>query len=158
MRNTCLCTSCIKPCHCYDDDFKYKKCAYTPCHHHACCANRCCCRKNLCSSTFSVRLAGLQDGLNFRLSQLLWCKAEFELDNGATINGTIVTVGTNFVEVLAEDSRQLTDPASKASNKKHSQKKHNKCQTWIFSIDKIANIQPKDSCHCKCAHHKHCKK
>ena len=40
------------------------------------------CRKNLCDTVFSIRLGGLQDGLNFRLRQLLWCEAEFELDDG----------------------------------------------------------------------------
>ena len=95
----------------------------------------------------------------------LWCKAEFELDNGNIIKGTIVFVGSNFVEVLVDEPFQLdkgkqgegeTEKTARGDlNKELSQKApakekgiilseirhHKKGKTWIFSIDKIANVK-----------------
>lgn len=131
--------------------------------HRSCSCNRC--SKDLCNTDFKIRLAGLQGGLNFRLRQHLWCKAEFELDNGNIIKGTIVFVGSNFVEVLVDEPFQLdkgkqgegeTEKTARGDlNKELSQKApakekgiilseirhHKKGKTWIFSIDKIANVK-----------------
>ena len=113
---------CQKTSHHHDYDLDYKnrsctRCCLHKCNSHQGCHDRCCCschrsrcRKDLCDTDFSIRLGGLQNGLNFRLRQLLWCDAEFELDAGNTVKGTIVTVGSNFVEVLVEETFPLESP------------------------------------------------
>lgn len=145
-----------------------------------CCSYECCCtchhnhcRKNLCDTDFSIRLGGLEGGLNFRLRRLLWCEAEFELDNGEKVKGTIVSVGSNFVEVLVKQSSPLNtgeSPEKKVeevpvqnsddiSSQKHTdeeselcddceERTHEKGTSLIFSFDKIATIQVDNSCHC----------
>lgn len=177
----------------YDLDHKNHSC--TRCCSHDCCTHKCCphqgchdsckccccrsrCRKNLCDTNFSIRLGGLQNGLNFRLRQLLWCEAEFELEGENIVKGTIVSVGSNFVEVLVKESLQLEsgdhveevieesseEKMDKELTEKHlveekelddeeEERIHKKCKSWIFSIDKIANIKVNRSCHCQCTSH-----
>ena len=86
----------------YDLDHNNRSCS-------SCCQRRCdcCCncnrhrcRKDLCDDHFRIRLAGLTDGLNYRLHQLLWSEVAITLDNGEYVVGTIVFVGSNFVEML----------------------------------------------------------
>ena len=173
--------------HDYDLDYKHRsglrccshKCSpHQGCHDSCSChchRSRCSCRKNLCDTDFSIRLSGLQDGLNFRLRQLLWCEAEFELEAGNTVKGTIVSVGSNFVEVLVGETFPLESPdhveeeideafeedMDKESKKKnpeeeiklveeYEEREHEKGKSWIFSVDKIANIKLTGSCHRQC--------
>lgn len=134
-------------------NYLHKSCCFCQCNH---------CSKDLCNTDFKIRLAGLQGGLNFRLRQHLWDKAEFELDNGNIIQGTIVFVGSNFVEVLVEEPFQLDKTATVDLDKELTQKvlvkekdlvlseirHHKKGKTWIFSSDKIANVKFSNS-HCR---------
>jgi hypothetical protein len=156
--------------HDYDLDHKNcldKRCCSHKCSHHQGCHDRCCCschrsrcRKDLCDTDFKIRLAGLQDGLNFRLRKQLWCEAEFELDNGNKVKGTIVFVGSNFVEILVDKSLPLEDgdkdltqkpPVEEKEHDACEIRKHTKGRTWIFSIDKIANVILSSSEHqCMC--------
>lgn len=118
---------------------------YHGCHDRCCCRCNCSrCRRNLCDTNFSIRLGGLQDGLNFRLRQLLWCEAEFELDDGNIAKGTIVSVGSNFVEVLVKEASQLE--SEDQVDEENEERYHKKGKSLIFSIDKIANIKVDSSC------------
>ncbi|MFB5086872.1 hypothetical protein PGC35_06560 [Psychrobacillus sp. PGGUH221] len=103
-------------------------------------------------------MAGLQGGLNFRLSQQLWREAEFEFDNGNIIKGMIVFVGSNFIEVqvdeIVEDSLQDLDkeltqesPAEENKLNESETRHHRKGKTWIFSIELIANVKLSSSNH-----------
>ena len=121
-------TKCLEQSQHHDFDPNCKNSAHTRCHQHDCCCYRHShCRKKLCDNEFSIRLGGLQYGLNARLRELLWCKAEFELDDGKTINGTIVSVGSNFVEVLVKSENQVEETIVEATeedlNKELVQKK-----------------------------------
>lgn len=187
--------SCKKTSHHHDYELDHKKRSCMRCCPHECCSHKCSphqdchdryccschrgrCRKDLCDTDFSIRLSGLQGGLNFRLRQLLWCEAEFELDGGNTIKGTIVSVGSNFVEVLVEETfklksgdhveeemdeaseedmdKELTERHPEEENKldeDYEERKHEKGKSWIFSIDKIANIKVTSSCHRQCTCH-----
>lgn len=177
-------TNCLEKSHRHDFDLNCKRSSYTRCHQHECCSHkgsspqdhhhRCCCchrshcRKTLCDTDFSIRKGGLQDGLNYRLRQLLWCEAEFELDDGKTINGTIITVGSNFVEVLVKSRDQVDEKIAEASeedlykeslqkkkkpDEKREKRKHKKGRSWIFPTDKIANVKLKSSRHRECSNH-----
>ena len=149
--------TCPKSRRSYVDSKEYNRCSCNRCchHDHTCSCSSSCnhCRKDLCSTSFKVRLSGLQGGLNFRLRQLLWSEAEFELDSGSTVKGTIVYVGSNFVEVLGDNSLPEKDIEESLDNEfeqkqaveKKDDTKENKHYpkgtTWIFSIDKIANVK-----------------
>ena len=157
--------NCPKTGHHYDYDLNHKNCSDKRCCPHECCSHkcnphqggqdRCCCscsrcRKNLCDTDFKIRLAGLQDGLNFRLRKQLWCEAEFELDSGNKVKGTIVFVGSNFVEILVNKPLSLEDGGNELKQKAPEEekehdvceiRKHSKGVTWIFSIDKIAYVK-----------------
>lgn len=145
-----------------------------------CCSNgyscSCRCRQNrcnreLCDSDFKIRLAGLQGGLMFRLRQLLGCKAEVELDNGTKINGTFIFVGSNFVEILVEETLPPNGDAVEeeieehdeilelevtckqnlldekiASDEENELMEYEKGRTWIFSSDKIVHVVIDSSC------------
>ncbi|MGM7635156.1 hypothetical protein [Bacillus sp. Hm123] len=123
-------------------------------HKEHCNCKRNTCRKNLCDKNFSIRLAGLQDGLNFRLRQLLGCEVMVELDNEDQVNGIICLVGSNFVEMLVKDPSQPTSKEKETLCHMCDKKKLPKSHTWIFSTDKIANLQTTDSCplYCTCHH------
>ena len=176
---------CPQKGHHYDYDLDYKNRSCTRCCSHKCNPHQGChdryschcsrCRKNLCDSDFAIRLSGLQDGLNFRLRQLLWCEAEFEFEAGNTVKGTIVSVGSNFVEVLVKETFPLESPdhveeeideafeenMDKELTEKHheeeyeldeeyEERKHDKGKSWIFSVDKIANIKVTSSYPLQC--------
>ena len=159
---------CLNACHPHDYDLNHNNRSRTRCcsHNyspHQGCHDRCCCschrgrcRKNLCDTVFSIRLGGLQDGLNFRLRQLLWCEAEFELDDGNSVKGTVVSVGSNFVEVIVDDMDETDeDDLDKGLTEKHheeeyEERKHKKGKSWIFSTDKIANLKVDNSFHRQC--------
>ncbi len=139
---------------------------------HSCCD--CChshhhhCRRSICDEDFSIRLGGLQNGLNFRLRQLIGCKVEFLMDNGNTLYGEIRHVGSNFVEIMEEDYKRpkivkdkvieevssddemIEKPPSDIKKKKNKRKKKNnrkKKHMTIFSMDKIMDMKYRCSCH-----------
>ncbi|MCM3709086.1 hypothetical protein [Sporosarcina luteola] len=105
-----------------------------------------CCRKSG-SRHFSVRLAGLQDGLLYRLHQLLWDEAQFKLMDGTEVKGTIVSVGANFVEVLLVDTISKEYETTLALDQgilvesATEEREHPIGRSWIFSIDKIAHVE-----------------
>lgn len=126
------------------------------CGHYDCCGHSChhhcgCCRKSG-SRCFSIRLAGLQDGLHFRLHRLLWNEAQFKLEDGTEVKGTIVSVGSNFVEVLLEDTSSEESKTTLDSEQEGNEmeiedevdtekREHPIGRTWIFSIDKIVHME-----------------
>ncbi|WP_252502097.1 hypothetical protein [Sporosarcina sp. Marseille-Q4943] len=64
------------------------------------------------------------------------------------MKGTIVSVGSNFVEVLLEDTNSQEDETTLAleleGNEEESateEREHPIGRTWIFSIDKIAYVE-----------------
>lgn len=81
---------------------KFRACCTCECRPCECRCTRHCnrCRGDLCDDDFSIRLAGLTEGFNFRLHELLWCEVAIMLDNKDLVVGTIVFVGSNFVEML----------------------------------------------------------
>ena len=96
--------NCHESSHDNDYDLDHRNHSYSSCCQRrcdCCCnCNRHRCRKNLCDDHFRIRLAGLTDGLNYRLHQLLWSEVAITLENGDYVVGTIVFVGSNFVELL----------------------------------------------------------
>ncbi|MDF2066990.1 hypothetical protein [Bacillus sp. Cr_A10] len=152
--------NCKKICHNKKNCLEHKNCSCKRCCHNEYCRTCHCnlCREDLCGTDFKIRLAGLQGGLNFRLSQQLWREAEFELDNGNIIKGMIVFVGSNFIEVqvdeIVEDSLQDLDkeltqesPAEENKLNESETRHHRKGKTWIFSIDKIVHVKLSSSNH-----------
>lgn len=133
-----------KRCKCNHDDHKH-------CH----------CRKDLCDDDFRLRLGGLQNGLDFRLRQLIGCEVKIDLENGEELYGKICYVGSNFVELLLKNEKiqtphvenetdhQVEDEAN-ATDKKYPH--HKKCHTIIFPIDKINSLKLRCGCRnrCKC--------
>ncbi|MFS0689351.1 hypothetical protein AB1K89_08920 [Sporosarcina sp. 179-K 8C2 HS] len=105
-----------------------------------------CCRKSG-SYHFRIRLAGLQDGLLYKLHRLLWDAALFKLEDGTEVKGTIVSVGSNFVEVLLEDTNSTEDETTLnvdqdiEEESATEQREHPIGRTWIFSIDKISHVE-----------------
>lgn len=146
--------NCSKQGHHYDSDLDRKNCSCKRCCPHECCCSCSRCRKDLCDTDFKIRLAGLQDGLNFRLRKQLWSEAEFELNNGNKVKGTIVFVGSNFVEILVDEPLPLEDgfkeltqepPVEEKEHDVCEIREHTKGRTWIFSIDTIANVKLSNS-------------
>ncbi|WP_148085393.1 hypothetical protein [Filibacter tadaridae] len=95
---------------------------------------------------------------------------EFELDNGKKVKGTIVFVGSNFVELFVDGthpidcedvkgilSEKQTDKESTKNNYEEEnvlehvsdERIHKKGRTWIFSIDKISHMTLISPCHLK---------
>lgn len=158
----CTCRTSI---HHDEYDLNHQNYSCTRCCPHDCCCRHNWCRKNLCDTDFSIRLGGLQDGFNYRLRQLLWCEAEFELDNGDKIQGMVVSVGSNFVEVLIEptlpqETEVIIEAQSEETSKVENElcnecgkRIHGKCKSRIFPSDKIANFTATSSSHYPCSCH-----
>jgi len=150
-------------CKCYSHDFDldFRNCSYWPCCSSRCecrceyCSN-CCrkrCRRKLCDDDFSIRLAGLTEGLNYRLYQLLWFNVKLELEKGQSVFGEIIYVGSNFVELLLplvdgeavedleEESEDLTQEEFATIMEHRENREHMKGRTLIFSIDRIVSVE-----------------
>ena len=114
----------------------------------SCNCNRC--RRDLCNDDFSIRLAGLSDGLNYRLHQLLWCDAAISLVNGDFIVGKIIFVGSNFVEMLlpVENGEPVEDECEEENepSTEFEEREHSIGRTLIFSIDKIVTMESDCPC------------
>ena len=156
---------CHSNCHCSN----FHKHDYSPCHAECCSNHNCCCggrcRRDLCSPSFRTRLGGLQSGLNFRLRELLWCNIKFGLEDGNEVKGRLISVGSNFVEILLESALEnenceiavkIMDKESIEENKdnfddhcEYCNRHHNIGRSIIFSTDKIAKIEIYD-CHHPC--------
>jgi len=155
-----------KDCNCrqdHDYDLEYRNrstssCCQSSCN--CCCScssyydnGRChrnCCRKKLCDDDFRIRLAGLSDGLNYRLHQLLWCDAAISLVNGDFIVGKIIFVGSNFVEMLlpVENGEPVEDECEEENepSTEFEEREHSIGRTLIFSIDKIVTMESDCPC------------
>ena len=166
-----------KDCNCrqdHDYDLEYRNrstssCCQSSCN--CCCScssyydnGRChrnCCRKKLCDDDFRIRLAGLSDGLNYRLHQLLWCDAAISLDNGDFIVGKIIFVGSNFVEMLLPVEEPVEDEFEDDFEELHEieqgswylrlatefeEREHSIGRTLIFSIAKIVTVESDCPC------------
>ena len=136
----------------YDDHHHGRHCKC--CHHGSC-------RRFLCDDDFRLRLGGLQNGLNFRLRQLIGCYAEFTLENDQVVHGKICHVGSNFVEMMvyqpvpypedtpkdaAEDKQTELKPAEYPGTKEKVQYPKKENHTMIFSLEKINHLKH----HCGC--------
>ncbi len=130
------------------------RCCSTYCHFDCCghSHSHCgCCRCSGCHH-FSIRLAGLQNGLLSRLHRLLWCEAQFKLEDGTEVKGTIISVGSNFVEVLLADTHSAESETTLALDPEGievdieeesatEKREHPIGRSWIFSIDKIVYVE-----------------
>lgn len=121
------------------------------CHHHYNrCHQRCYsgCRRNLCSKEFQINLAGLTDGLNYRLRQLLWNQVAIVLDTEVKVIGTITFIGSNFIELLVEQNPGITEDTDQPENEaldESDERNHNKDDSWIIPINKIMTVEYKSS-------------
>ncbi|WP_156028867.1 hypothetical protein [Sporosarcina sp. D27] len=151
---TCTCYEKIHHddcCHHYD----YSCCNHNHYKHECCCSSHHFgCRKDLCNPCFRIRLGGLQDGLSFRLRQMICCEVEFTLENDKNVIGTIVFVGSNFVELFVidklpidcEENNNLDRESKKESKEESTNEGYHDCRehpigtTLIFSFDKISHM------------------
>ncbi|WP_143242230.1 hypothetical protein [Bhargavaea cecembensis] len=104
-----------------------------------------------------MRLADLQDGLVHRLHRLTGCKVKFSLDSGEEVKGTLMAVGSNFVEMQIDrhsmmDSdaqmkgRLMKKPASAAKRRENikyvlKKRPHSKGRSLIFPVDRISYLE-----------------
>jgi len=87
---------------------------------------------------FGNPLAGLTHELNYRIHELLWCEVSVLLDNGILVGGTIVFVGSNFIEMRLPTKHY----------KEHSKdSEYSISRTLLFPIAKIVCIESDSSCH-----------
>lgn len=137
----CRC-SCDYRCHCSS------RC---DCHHHN---NRChhrrhsCCRRNLCNKDFQINLAGLTDGLNYRLRQLLWNQVAIVLENEEKVIGTITFIGSNFIELVVNQNPgtiEDTEQTESETPEEPEERNHSKGDSWIIPIIKIMTVEYKSS-------------
>ena len=164
-----------KNCNCHGQevdgyDLRFNDRSYSRCCCYDCCGcRRQRCRKDLCDDDFQIRLAGLQGGFNYRLRQLQGCVCLMELDNGMKVNGTLTFVGSNFVEMLVNESLPPSEESLEEvleleifTDQNHlgeendlediefeenDRREHEKGRTWIFSVEKIVNVVVDSSCH-----------
>ncbi|MFC5604318.1 hypothetical protein [Sporosarcina koreensis] len=82
----------------------------------------------------------------------MWSEAQFKLEDGTEVKGTIVSVGSNFVEVLLADTNSQENETTLALDREGKEvdieeesstdkREHPIGRTWIFSIDKIAHVE-----------------
>ncbi|WP_157037646.1 hypothetical protein [Ornithinibacillus californiensis] len=124
------------------------------CHHHSY-------RRSICDDNFRLRLGGLQNGLNFRLRQLVGSTVEVRLENDELVQGKIYHVGSNFVELIVGEDRTSfpdTEDESEQDNEEteieseDTQDQGEKSHSLIFSTDKINDLKHLGNCstHCRC--------
>ena len=130
----CDCCYCSSRCHCQHN--------YNRCHHR----RHSFCRKNLCNKDFQINLAGLTDGLNYRLRQLLWNQVAIALDNEEKIVGTITFIGSNFIELVVEQNPgtiEETEQTESETLDEAENRDHQKGDSWIIPINKIMTVEYK---------------
>ena len=130
-RSSCeWCCYCSSRCDCQHN--------YNRCHHHSCC------RRNLCTKDFQINLAGLTDGLNYRLHQLLWNQVAIVLDNEEKVVGTITFIGSNFIELVVEQNPGTIDDTEQIASEtldELEERNHNIGDSWIIPINKIMTVE-----------------
>ncbi|MCM3636636.1 hypothetical protein M3152_02800 [Sporosarcina luteola] len=83
---------------------------------------------------------------------MLWCEAQFKLEDGTEVKGTIISVGSNFVEVLLADTHSAESETTLALDPEGievdieeesatEKREHPIGRSWIFSIDKIVYVE-----------------
>lgn len=142
-------------------DLNLRNCCYWPCcpsENRCSCKSRCCsdgkqtkckcckdhCRKDLCEDDFRIRLAGLTEGLNYRLYQQLWFHVKLVLENGHSVFGKIIYVGSNFVELLlplVDGDRKEELEKKKVTVGGIEGREHRKGRTLIIPIDRIVMVE-----------------
>lgn len=136
--------TCDYDCRCSHEWYCNCRC---DCHHNY---NRChhrrhsCCRRNLCSKDFQINLAGLTDGLNYRIRQLLWHQVAVVLDNEEKVVGTITFVGSNFIELLVEQNPGTIEDTKQTESETldgREERNHNKGDSWIIPLEKIMTVE-----------------
>ena len=106
------------------------------------CWNRC--RRDLCSTAFRIRLAGLTHGMNYRMYQLLCFNVSLELENGQSVYGKVVNVGSNFVELLLPAKNEDIESSSEeddAAYGKDRNRHHKPGKTIIISMERVVSIK-----------------
>lgn len=114
------------------------------CHHR----RHSCCRRNLCSKDFQINLAGLTDGLNYRLRQLLWNQVAIVLENEEKLIGTITFIGSNFIELVVDQhpvTMEDTEQNESETLDEPENRDHPKGSSWIIPILKIMTVEYKTS-------------
>lgn len=133
-------------CNCLKNRHRHDKCnCHKNNHHH----DDCNCHKHnnhhddcFCDDRFSVRLGGLTSGMSFRLRQLLDCDIKIIVaEENETIQGKLVTVGTDFIEVLVRDVR---DEKEKKGKKRKKEKCRCTMQSRIVPFESIKFIENLD--------------
>ncbi len=125
--------------------------SHNDCHHMS---SHCGCSRNICSDDFRLRLGGLQNGMNFRLRQLIGCIVKLELNGGKKIEAEICLVGSNYVEVkvLSEEKKHThsegNDEEFTETTIEKNEKKLRNCRSWIFPTDQINHIELNSRCNC----------
>ncbi|WP_156484861.1 hypothetical protein [Bhargavaea cecembensis] len=93
--------------------------------------------------------------MGFRLRQLIGCYAEFTLEDDKVVHGKICHVGSNFVEMLVDESApQTEDPPKAAAEDKNDDPDpkekepypKKKTHTMIFSLEKINHLKHRCGC------------
>ena len=99
-----------------------------------------------------VRLGGLQDGLSFRLRQMVCCEVEIQIEE-KVVKGTLIFVGSNFVEIFVNGKPgDLTPNCGCSADKKGKKRKkveHPIGNTLILPIGKISQIKTQGCCYSK---------
>ena len=90
----------------------------------------------------------MKHGMNYRLYQLLWYNVSMELENGQSVYGRIIYVGSNFVELLLPGPKKGdADDVESSSEEVYEiygvdENRHHKIgKTLIFSIERIVSIK-----------------
>ncbi len=156
MKNDNFETDCLE-----NFNLNLKNCCYWPCcpsENRCCCKSRCCCdgkqtkcncckdhcRKDLCDNDFRIRLAGLTEGLNYRLYQQLRFHVKLVLGNGQSVFGKIIYVGSNFVELLlplVQGNRKEELETEKLTNGGIMGREQRKDRILIIPIDQIVMVE-----------------
>jgi hypothetical protein len=133
------------------EEKEYPDCNYQESEHKNCCfCNQHRYRKDLCDDHFRIHLAGLTDGLNYRLHQLLWSEVEITLNNGYDVVGTIVFVGSNFVEMLlpTENGKPFEEfELEDGLTPEPDDRSGTTARTLIFPITEITSVEADGFCY-----------
>jgi hypothetical protein len=125
---------------------------HCPCHNHHNSNDSCQrCRRFICDDAFRLRLGGLQNGLNYRLRQLIGCEVEIELLDGKKVPAEICFVGSNFVEIKvikkenqSQNQEEVEAELDVIENDVENSKKRKECHSMIVPISEIKLVNLKN--------------
>ncbi|PIC56025.1 hypothetical protein CSV80_16405 [Sporosarcina sp. P12(2017)] len=79
---------------------------------------------------------------------MICCEVEFQLENDEIAKGTIIFVGSNFVEIFVNGKpKDLPTDFNCTDGIKGMNKGHPIGETLIFPIDKISHVKILGCCH-----------